>query len=47
MTCFPIFYAVIANDMRRALSYSLINQVGFMICGIGIGSQLALNGVAA
>jgi len=47
MTCFPIFYAVIANDMRRVLAYSLINQVGFMICGIGIGTQLALNGVAA
>ncbi|MBW2677884.1 MAG: Na(+)/H(+) antiporter subunit D [Deltaproteobacteria bacterium] len=47
MTCFPIFYAVIANDMRRVLSYSLINQVGFMVCGIGIGTQLAINGVAA
>ena len=47
MTCFPIFYAVIANDMRRVLSYSLINQVGFMICGIGIGSTLAINGVVA
>ncbi len=47
MTCFPIFYAVIANDMRRVLAYSLINQVGFMVCGIGIGTHLALNGVAA
>ena len=47
MTCFPIFYAVIVNDMRRVLSYSLINQVGFMICGIGIGSQLAINGVVS
>ena len=47
MTCFPIFYAVIVNDMRRVLAYSLINQVGFMVCGIGIGSQLALNGVVA
>ncbi len=47
MTCFPIFYAVIANDMRRVLAYSLINQVGFMVCGIGIGSQLAINGVVA
>ena len=47
MTCFPIFYAVIANDMRRVLAYSLFNQVGFMICGIGIGSQLAINGVVA
>lgn len=47
MTCFPIFYAVIVNDMRRVLSYSLINQVGFMVCGIGIGTQLAINGVVA
>ena len=47
MTCFPIFYAVIVNDMRRVLSYSLINQVGFMICGIGIGTQLAINGVVS
>ena len=47
MTCFPIFYAVIANDMRRVLAYSLLNQVGFMVCGIGIGTQLAINGAAA
>ena len=47
MTCFPIFYAVIVNDMRRVLSYSLINQVGFMVCGIGIGTQLAINGVVS
>jgi multicomponent Na+:H+ antiporter subunit D len=47
MTCFPIFYAVIENDLRRVLAYSLINQVGFMVCGIGIGSALALNGALA
>ncbi len=47
MTAFPIFYAVIENDLRRVLSYSLINQVGFMVCGIGIGTQLALNGAIA
>jgi len=47
MTCFPIFYAVIANDMRRVLGYSLLNQVGFMVCGIGIGTQLAINGAAS
>jgi multicomponent Na+:H+ antiporter subunit D len=44
MTAFPIFYAVIENDLRRVLSYSLINQVGFMVCGIGIGTQLSING---
>lgn len=47
MTCFPIFYAVIENDLRKVLAYSLINQLGFMICGIGIGTALALNGTVA
>ncbi len=47
MTGFPIFYAVIENDLRRVLSYSLINQVGFMVCGIGIGTHLSINGAVA
>ncbi|AEP29279.1 Na(+)/H(+) antiporter subunit D [Brumicola nitratireducens] len=47
MTCFPIFYAVIENDLRKVLAYSLINQLGFMVCGIGIGTALALNGTVA
>lgn len=47
MTAFPIFYAVIENDLRRVLAYSLINQLGFMVVGIGIGTELALNGAAA
>lgn len=47
MTCFPIFYAVIENDLRRVLAYSLINQLGFMVCGIGIGTTLAINGAVA
>jgi multicomponent Na+:H+ antiporter subunit D len=47
MTAFPIFYAVIENDLRKVLSYSLINQVGFMVTGIGIGTALSLNGTVA
>ncbi|HUU81286.1 MAG TPA: Na(+)/H(+) antiporter subunit D [Acidobacteriota bacterium] len=47
MTGFPIFYAVIENDLRRVLAYSLVNQVGFMVCGIGIGTNMALNGAVA
>lgn len=47
MTFVPIFYAVLENDIRGVLSYSLINQVGFMMVGIGIGSQLAINGAVA
>jgi multicomponent Na+:H+ antiporter subunit D len=38
---------VIENDLRRVLAYSLNNQLGFMVVGIGIGSELALNGTAA
>lgn len=52
MTVFPVFFAVIENDLRKVLSYSLNNQVGFMICAIGVGAagvghELALNGAAA
>lgn len=47
MTCFPVFYAIIENDLRRVLSYSIINQLGFMVVGIGIGTQLSLNGTSA
>jgi len=47
MTCFPIFFAVIENDLRRVLAYSMINQIGFMVVGIGIGTTLALNGAVS
>lgn len=47
MAMFPIFFAVIENDLRRVLAYSLINQVGFMVCGVGIGTALAINGAVA
>jgi len=47
MTAYPIFYAIVENDIRRVLSYSLINQVGYMLCGIGIGTELAINGTVS
>ena len=47
MTLFPIFFAVIENDLRKVLCYSLNNQLGFMVVGIGIGTELALNGAVA
>ena len=47
MTAFPIFFAVIENDLRRVLAYSLNNQLGFMVVGIGIGTDLAISGAAA
>ena len=49
--CFMIFYGIIyallENDARRILSYSIVNQVGFMVTGIGIGTEMALNGAAS
>ena len=47
MTVFPIFFAVIENDLRRVLAYSMINQIGFMVVGVGIGTSLALNGAVS
>jgi multicomponent Na+:H+ antiporter subunit D len=47
MTLFPIFFAVIENDLRKVLCYSLNNQLGFMVVGVGIGTELALNGAVA
>jgi multicomponent Na+:H+ antiporter subunit D len=47
MTAFPIFYAVIENDLRRVLAYSLNNQLGFMVVGIGIGTEMGVNGAVA
>ena len=47
MTFYPIFFAVIENDLRRVLTYSLNNQLGFMIVAIGIGTELAVNGAVA
>ncbi len=47
MVFYGIVYALLENDMRRILAYSIVNQVGFMLTGIGIGTPLALNGAAA
>jgi multicomponent Na+:H+ antiporter subunit D len=47
MTLFPIFYAVIENDLRKVLAYSLNNQLGFMVVGIGVGTALSLNGTVS
>lgn len=47
MTIFPVFFALIENNLRKVLAYSLNNQVGFMVCAVGVGTDLALNGAAA
>lgn len=47
MTLYGVFYAVIENDARRILAYHIISQVGYMVCAVGIGTQLAINGACA
>ena len=53
MAVFPIAFAILANDLRKVLSYSLNAQIGFMVCAIGVADlssasgQLALNAAAA
>ena len=47
MTIYGIIYALLENDMRRILAYSIINQVGFMVVGVGIGTMMSINGTVA
>ncbi|MEM7429373.1 MAG: Na(+)/H(+) antiporter subunit D, partial [Pseudomonadota bacterium] len=47
MVMYGIIYALLENDARRILAYSIVNQVGFMVCAVGIGTEMALNGASA
>ncbi len=47
MAIYGVLYAVICKDIREILAYHIISQVGFMVCGIGIGTEMALNGATA
>lgn len=47
MALYGALFAIIENDMRRLLAYHIVSQVGFMVAGVGIGTDLALNGATA
>src|SRR3989338_2497057 len=47
MALYGVVYAVLENDARRLLAYHIISQVGYMVCGVGIGTELAINGATA
>ncbi len=47
MALYGVVYAVLENDARRLLAYHIVSQVGYMVCGVGIGTALALNGASA
>ncbi|MBF0199994.1 MAG: Na(+)/H(+) antiporter subunit D [Desulfamplus sp.] len=47
MALYGVVYAVLENDARRLLAYHIISQVGYMVAGVGIGTELAINGACA
>ncbi len=47
MALYGVIFAVLENDIRRLLSYHIISQVGYMVCGVGLGTDLGLNGASA
>jgi len=47
MALIAVGYAVVETDARRILAYHIVSQVGYMVCAIGIGTELALNGACA
>jgi multicomponent Na+:H+ antiporter subunit D len=47
MTIYGVCYATIENDGRRILAYHIVSQVGYMVCGVGIGTAMAINGACA
>ena len=47
MTIYGVVYAVLEKDLRRLLAYHIVSQVGYMVCGVGLGSQMAINGASA
>jgi len=47
MTLYGVVYATLANDIRRLLAYHIVSQVGYMVAGVGLGSQMGINGATA
>ncbi len=47
MALYGVVYAVLENDSRRLLAYHIISQVGYMVAGVGLGTQMAINGACA
>ena len=47
MAIYGVIYALIEKDIRRLLSYHIVSQVGYMVCAVGLGSEMALNGAGA
>jgi len=44
MTVYGVLFALLQNDTRRLLSYHIVSQVGYMVAGVGVGTELGVNG---
>jgi len=47
MSLYGVVFAIIENDVRRLFAYHIVSQVGYMVAGVGIGTDLAVNGAVA
>jgi multicomponent Na+:H+ antiporter subunit D len=47
MALYGVIFAVLENDIRRLLAYHIISQVGYMVAGVGLGTEAAINGATA
>ncbi len=47
MTLYGVLFAILSNDIRRILAYHIISQVGYMVAGAGLGTEMGVNGSAA
>lgn len=47
MAIYGIVYGLMENDIRRILAYAIVNQGGFMVVAVGVGSGLAIAGGVA
>ncbi len=47
MTLYGVVFAMLENDIRRLLGYHIISQVGYMVCGVGLGTELAVDGATS
>lgn len=47
MGIYGVLYAALENDVRRLIAFAIVSQMGIKVAGVGIGTPLALDGVAA
>jgi multicomponent Na+:H+ antiporter subunit D len=44
MAIYGVIFALLQNNARRLLSYHIVSQVGYMVAGVGVGTELGVNG---